>query len=56
MLVLYINYVDMETYVSGSSVRPQKIYEAMIQLGYTVKMLFGSQNRDECQKRKERIC
>ncbi len=56
MLVLYINYVDMETAVSGSSVRPQKIYEAMIQAGYTVKMLFGSQNRGETSKRKERIC
>lgn len=55
MLVLYINYVDMETAVSGSSVRPKKIYEAMIQAGYAVKMLFGSQNRGEISKRKKRI-
>lgn len=55
MLVLYINYVDMEMAVSGSSVRPRKIYDAMIQAGYTVKMLFGSQETDKCKKRKERI-
>lgn len=40
--ILYINYVDMNNTLSGSSVRPRKIYDAFIEEKYNIKLLSGS--------------
>lgn len=49
--ILYIVFVDYNTYASGSSVRPHMILDAFLQLGAEVKLLEGQQN-----KRQERRC
>lgn len=50
MEVLYITYIDFsESAESGSSIRPQKMYEAFLNCGIQVKLLEGQQN-----KRRER--
>ncbi|NLZ27539.1 MAG: glycosyltransferase, partial [Firmicutes bacterium] len=52
--LLYITFIDFNAAgSSGSSVRPQKMYEAFGQLGIQVKMLQGQQNRR--QQRKKRV-
>lgn len=43
MTILFITYIPMENPMSGSSVRPQKMYEAMLSLGFKVHILKGSQ-------------
>ena len=45
MLVLYITYVDFNHAVSGSAVRPEKMYRAFLEEGHEVKLLTGSQER-----------
>lgn len=47
--VLYITFTDFGELSSGSSVRPFRMYNALVNLGYDVKLLEGQQNR-----RKER--
>ena len=43
MLILYITYIDFGGAVSGSSVRPQKMYQAFLDEGHEVKLLSGGQ-------------
>lgn len=45
MLILYITYVDINSGTSGSSVRPQKMYRALLDAGHEVKLLSGAQQR-----------
>ena len=49
MKLLYITYIDFGEFKSGSSVRPQMMYDAFLELGHEVKLLQTQQNR-----RKER--
>lgn len=44
-LVLYITFIDFGDFASGSSVRPQMMYEALQQAGCTVKLLQTQHNR-----------
>lgn len=50
MRILYITYIDFGELGSGSSVRPQKMYEAFLNAGAEVTLVSGLQNR-----RKERL-
>lgn len=43
--MLFISFIDFGENKSGSSVRPQQMYQAFIQLGYEVRLLQGQQNR-----------
>ncbi|MBO5998748.1 MAG: glycosyl transferase family 1, partial [Lachnospiraceae bacterium] len=43
MLILYITYIDFGQNTSGSVVRPQKMYDAFLEEGHTVKLLCGAQ-------------
>jgi glycosyltransferase involved in cell wall biosynthesis len=43
--LLLITFIDFGVMKSGSSVRPQRIYEAFKDLGYDVNLLSGLQNR-----------
>jgi glycosyltransferase involved in cell wall biosynthesis len=43
--LLLITFIDFGVMKSGSSVRPQRIYEAFKKLGYDVSLLSGQQNR-----------
>ena len=45
MLILYITYVDINSGTSGSSVRPQKMYRALLDAGHEVKLLSGAQGK-----------
>ncbi len=45
MLLLYITYIDFGSFQSGSSVRPQMMYEAFRSLGWEVKLLQTQQNK-----------
>lgn len=44
MRILYITYIDFGEYLSGSSVRPQKMYDAMQKEGHEVFLLESQQN------------
>ena len=41
MLILYITYIDFGDAASGSGVRPQRMYRAMLEEGHQVKLLSG---------------
>ena len=43
MLILYITYIDFGEASSGSGVRPQRMYRAMLEEGHEVKLLSGNQ-------------
>lgn len=43
--LLYITYIDFGEFQSGSSVRPQMMYDAFCQLGWEVKLLQTQQNK-----------
>lgn len=43
MLILYITYIDFGDAASGSGVRPQRMYRAMLEEGHQVKLLSGNQ-------------
>lgn len=43
MLILYITYIDFGEAASGSGVRPQRMYRAMLEEGHQVKLLCGNQ-------------
>lgn len=45
MKILYITYIDFGDMSSGSSVRPQKIYDAFLQQGHEIKLVSTQQNR-----------
>ncbi len=45
MQLLYITYIDFGNFQSGSSVRPQMMYEAFRELGWEVKLLQTQQNK-----------
>ena len=45
MLLLYITYIDFGEFRSGSSVRPQMMYQAFEDLGWEVKLLQTQQNK-----------
>ena len=51
MLILYINYIDMNSMASGSKVRPVSMYRAFLEEGHEVKLLSGSQQRSDREKR-----
>ena len=53
MNLLYITYIDFGQCKSGSSVRPQCIYQAFVECGCEVKLLEGLQNRRH--ERKQRV-
>lgn len=55
MLILYITYVDMDSATSGSSVRPQKMYRALLDAGHEVKLLSGAQQRRKRKARTEAV-
>lgn len=48
--MLFISYIDFGNFDSGSSVRPQMIYNAFCELGYDVKVLQTRQNKREERK------
>ena len=54
MTILYITFIDFGELKSGSSVRPQKIYQAFLQEGHEVKLLEGQQNRRAERRQKVR--
>lgn len=43
--LLLISFIDFGEMKSGSSVRPQRMYDAFVKLGYDVSLLSGLQNR-----------
>lgn len=43
--LLLISFIDFGEMKSGSSVRPQRMYDAFVNLGYDVTLLSGLQNR-----------
>lgn len=43
--IIYITFVDFDNLTSGSSVRPAKIYNSLIEKGFDVSLLTGLQNR-----------
>jgi glycosyltransferase involved in cell wall biosynthesis len=43
--LLLISFIDFGEMKSGSSVRPQRMYDAFVKLGYDVDLLSGLQNR-----------
>ena len=51
--VLYITFTDFGEVASGSSVRPFRMYNALVNLGHDVKLLEGQQNRRK--ERKEKV-
>ncbi len=51
--MLYVTYIDFGQCKSGSSVRPQRMYQAFVECGCEVKLLEGLQNRRH--ERKERV-
>lgn len=53
--ILYINFVDLESTTSGSSVRPKKMLDAFKEYGYNVYMLTGSNLRTEKKERIKKI-
>ena len=55
MLILYITYISFGQAVSGSGVRPQKMYRAFLDEGHEVLLLAGSQNKAERAERRERV-
>lgn len=50
--VLYITFTDFGELSSGSSVRPFRMYNALVNLGLDVKLLEGQQNRRKERKLK----
>ena len=55
MKILYITYIDFDgSGKSGSSVRPQKMYEAFLNLGLDVKLLECQQNKFKERRKKVR--
>lgn len=53
--VLYITYIDFGNMLSGSSVRPQKMYQAFIDCGFNIKLLSGSTKNIDKKKRVKNI-
>lgn len=53
MNILYINYIDFDNVSSGSSVRPAKIYRAMLSLGHNVTMISGMSSWKNAKERKK---
>ncbi len=51
MTLLYITYIDFGEFKSGSSVRPQMMYDAFLQLGWEVKLLQTQHNKKEERRR-----
>jgi glycosyltransferase involved in cell wall biosynthesis len=47
--LLFISFIDFGEMKSGSSVRPQRMYNAFVKLGYEVSLLSGLQNR-RCER------
>lgn len=43
--IIYINFVDLNSTKSGSSVRPKKIYDELVNEKFNIEMLTGMQNR-----------
>ena len=55
MKILYITYIDFDgSGKSGSSVRPQKMYKAFLNLGLDVKLLECQQNKFKERRKKVR--
>lgn len=52
--LLFISFIDFGDFHSGSSVRPQRMYDAFRELGYEITLLSGLQNR-RCD-RTRRVC
>lgn len=53
MKVLYLTYIDFGNYKSGSSVRPQRMYDAFVELGCEVTLLQTQQNQGK--KRRQAV-
>lgn len=53
MKILYITFIDFGPAKSGSSLRPQRMYDAFLELGHEVLLLSGQQNRRK--ERKARV-
>lgn len=51
-LVLFIAYKDIREAVSGSGMRPKKMYRAFLDLGCEVKLLAGSQEKPSREQRR----
>ena len=55
MKILYITYIGFDNSAkSGSSVRPQKMYDAFLELGYEVKLLECQQNQRKDRRKSVR--
>lgn len=52
--MLLDTFIDFGEMASGSSVRPQRMYDAFLSLGYDVTLLSGLQNRRRERRRKVR--
>lgn len=50
--ILYITFTDFGELSSGSSVRPFRMYNALVNLGHEVKLLEGQQNKRKIRKAK----
>lgn len=49
--VLYITFIDFEAEKgTGSSVRPKRMYDAFVELGYEVKLLSGAMNNRKARQ------
>lgn len=51
--IIYINYVDMENCLSGSSVRPAIMYNTFCESGYEVEMITGLVHKHNIRERKK---
>ncbi|MFA9380639.1 MAG: glycosyltransferase [Acetanaerobacterium sp.] len=50
-MILFVCYTDIKNASSGSSVRPQRMYEAFTSLGFEVLLLCGAQEDHEQRRR-----
>ncbi len=55
MKILYITYIDFDKLSSGSSVRPKKMYDAMLECGHQVLLLKGSQAMNRKSSRRKAV-
>lgn len=53
--ILYITFIEMSEVLSGSSVRPDRMYKAFLEEGHNVYLLKGSCERRNRKNRKENV-
>lgn len=55
MNILYITYIDLTEDMSGSYVRPARMYQAFLEEGHSVKLLTGESGRGDEASRKKAV-